>query len=329
MPASGDRDDGARKPHQAASASCRDRNGEPVKDVDRAFRAVARSAGLPWATPHVTPLVTRHTAATWLMQLGTPKWEAAECGWSKRVTVTRASDRYVLLRCYSTAWPRVTLRAFLKSSFLVQPPGYKEALNFLVASPYRDGRHSLQSQVLDGTLPPSTPAAHWAIAPNVITALMDISDDIYVVVPVGARPIFRPTSIDPGETISSHELVKALTKHHGYRQVTGGRVHTSSLPNPAPPTSTFQVLAAINRASAGSDFLRSLVRTVSISVARRICLGLSGIYGGVALILLRLACRLSEAQAHCAFPTGLCESRPLRKLLDTLPRPHDDVSNPE
>jgi integrase len=49
-------------------------NGRPVKDVDRAFRAVAHSVGLPWATPHVL----RHTAATWLMQLGTPKWEAAE-----------------------------------------------------------------------------------------------------------------------------------------------------------------------------------------------------------------------------------------------------------
>jgi hypothetical protein len=92
------------------------------------------------------------------------------------------------------------LRAFLKSSFLVQPPGYKEALNFMTDSSYRDGRHELQSQVLDGTLPPTTPAEHWAIAPNVITALMDISDDIYVVLPVGARPIFRPTSIDPGAT---------------------------------------------------------------------------------------------------------------------------------
>ena len=49
-------------------------NGHPVRDVDRAFRAVARSARLPWVTPHVM----RHTAATWLMQLGTPKWEAAE-----------------------------------------------------------------------------------------------------------------------------------------------------------------------------------------------------------------------------------------------------------
>jgi integrase len=49
-------------------------NGGAVKDVDRAFRTVARAAGLPWVTPHVL----RHTAATWLMQLGTPKWEAVE-----------------------------------------------------------------------------------------------------------------------------------------------------------------------------------------------------------------------------------------------------------
>jgi hypothetical protein len=105
----------------------------------------------------------------------------------------------------------------------MQPPGYKEALSFLADSKYRDGVHLLQSQVLDGTLPPTTPAVHWAIAPNVITALMDISDDIYVVLPVGARPIFRPTSIDPGATISSHELVRALTMHHGYQQVTGGK----------------------------------------------------------------------------------------------------------
>jgi integrase len=49
-------------------------NAEPVKDVDKAFRNVAHDAGLPDITPHVL----RHTAATWLMQLGTDKWEAAE-----------------------------------------------------------------------------------------------------------------------------------------------------------------------------------------------------------------------------------------------------------
>jgi integrase len=49
-------------------------NGNPVKDVDKAFRNVAEAAGLPDVTPHIL----RHTAATWLMQLGTDKWEAAE-----------------------------------------------------------------------------------------------------------------------------------------------------------------------------------------------------------------------------------------------------------
>jgi integrase len=49
-------------------------NGEPVKDVDKAFRNVAQAAKLPEVTPHVL----RHTAATWQMQLGTDPWQAAE-----------------------------------------------------------------------------------------------------------------------------------------------------------------------------------------------------------------------------------------------------------
>jgi integrase len=48
-------------------------NGRPVKDVDKAFRNVARAAGLPDVTPHVL----RHTASTWLMQSGMDKWEVA------------------------------------------------------------------------------------------------------------------------------------------------------------------------------------------------------------------------------------------------------------
>jgi len=49
-------------------------NGAPVRDVDKAFRNVARQAGLPDVTPHIL----RHTAATWQMQLGTDPWQAAE-----------------------------------------------------------------------------------------------------------------------------------------------------------------------------------------------------------------------------------------------------------
>lgn len=49
-------------------------NSKPVQDVDKAFRNVAKAAGLPDVTPHIL----RHTAATWQMQLGTDPWQAAE-----------------------------------------------------------------------------------------------------------------------------------------------------------------------------------------------------------------------------------------------------------
>jgi hypothetical protein len=68
-----------------------------------------------------------------------------------------------------------------------------------------------------------------------ITALMDISDDIYLVLPHGARPIFRPTSIDPGATISSRALVGALVKHHGYLEVAGGKGSHIKLTKPGAP----------------------------------------------------------------------------------------------
>jgi hypothetical protein len=115
------------------------------------------------------------------------------------------------------------LRDFLKLSIPLQPPGYAEGIRYLSDTPYRDGLHSLQSQLLDGVLTPSTPAGHWAIAPNMITALMDITEKIYVVLPQGARPIFRPTSVDPGATVSTSALVRALTKHYGYAHVLGGK----------------------------------------------------------------------------------------------------------
>ncbi len=115
------------------------------------------------------------------------------------------------------------VRRLLFLSFQQQPPGYREAVHYLSGRPYRQGLYELQSQVLDGQLPPSTPPDHWALSPNVITSLMDIAADIYMIVPQGGRPVFDPTTISPGATVSSRELVSALTRHHGYRQVPGGK----------------------------------------------------------------------------------------------------------
>ncbi len=48
-------------------------NGRPVRSVKKAFGSTAEGAGLPDVSAHTL----RHTAATWLMQAGVDKWEAA------------------------------------------------------------------------------------------------------------------------------------------------------------------------------------------------------------------------------------------------------------
>ena len=50
------------------------RGGCPVKSVKTAFRTATRLAGLKGK---ISPHTLRHTAATWLMQIGVSTWEAA------------------------------------------------------------------------------------------------------------------------------------------------------------------------------------------------------------------------------------------------------------
>ena len=49
-------------------------NGQPVKSVKTAFKSAVRLAKLDGK---ISPHTLRHTAATWLMQAGVDKWEAA------------------------------------------------------------------------------------------------------------------------------------------------------------------------------------------------------------------------------------------------------------
>jgi predicted RNA binding protein YcfA (HicA-like mRNA interferase family) len=128
------------------------------------------------------------------------------------------------------------LRDYLKASIPLQPPGYQEGLHYFSEPPYRDGLYRLQSQTLEGVTPRTIPAGYWSVAPNMITALADITDDIYVVLPRNARPLFRPTSVDPGATVSSRALEGALMKHHGYRPVAGGKGSHVKLAKPEAPT---------------------------------------------------------------------------------------------
>jgi integrase len=48
-----------------------------VKSVKNGFARAVEVAELDLSDSNVTPLTLRHTAATWLMQLGTDPWGAA------------------------------------------------------------------------------------------------------------------------------------------------------------------------------------------------------------------------------------------------------------
>jgi hypothetical protein len=128
------------------------------------------------------------------------------------------------------------LRNFLKATMPGQPPGYAEGVRYFPKTAFREGLYKLQSQALDSLLVPTTPVEHWSVAPNMITALTDITDNIYVVLPKGVRPIFRSTLIDPGATVSTNALAGALTKHYGYQHVPGGKGSHVKLKKPGAQT---------------------------------------------------------------------------------------------
>ncbi len=128
------------------------------------------------------------------------------------------------------------LRSFLKETIPLHPPGYRMGSEFLREKPYRDGLLMLQSQVKDGTSRPQTPSIDWSVAPNMITALANIDEEIYVVLPKGADPIFATQCIDPRVSVSSRKLGSALTRHYGYSIVPGGKGSHVKLAKPGSPT---------------------------------------------------------------------------------------------
>ena len=131
---------------------------------------------------------------------------------------------------------REGLRHFLRTSMPMQPPGYRDGVNNVSDVDYRNGLYRLQSQILDDVIPPATPAGHWSVAPNMITSLVDITDDIYVVLPRGGadRSSVRQASILV-LLCRAKPWRAPLIKHHGYRLVTGGKGSHVKLKKPGAP----------------------------------------------------------------------------------------------
>jgi predicted RNA binding protein YcfA (HicA-like mRNA interferase family) len=110
---------------------------------------------------------------------------------------------------------REGLEEYLLYAFARQPSGYREALNYLPDGTFYPGVRELQSRMLDAKWPATTPADHWNLATYQLRALMNIDDEIYVIMPRGAKPLFTPKFIDPGVIISSSAAIKGL-RGQGY-----------------------------------------------------------------------------------------------------------------
>ena len=108
------------------------------------------------------------------------------------------------------------MRQFLRVSIPMQPPGYRQGINYLSDKKFRRGLFKLQSQMLEGNVTPSMNSDQWTIAPKMITSLKNINDKIYLILPKSSQPILGGTQIDPGSTASTRALERALTTYYGY-----------------------------------------------------------------------------------------------------------------
>lgn len=152
----------------------------------------------------------------------------------------------------------VGVKDYLPIAFTQQPLGYAEAVQYLTRPRYDSALKSLHSQILEGTSTPKMASNDWAVAPNMIKALKNISSAIYVILPAGARPIFRPTDIDPGWTVTSQELEKALVTHHGYSRRPGGKGSHVKLAKPGAETITIPG----NRSAVSPGVVKQVLRAV-------------------------------------------------------------------
>ncbi len=99
---------------------------------------------------------------------------------------------------------------FVRSGFeewrfhYVDPPGYRMAQHFLRSAEFVAGAELLQTQVLEATLTPKSNPDHWQAGPNMLRSVFPITSDIYLVIPVGARPAFptrsRPYTVSVRQT---------------------------------------------------------------------------------------------------------------------------------
>ena len=114
-----------------------------------------------------------------------------------------------------------TIREQLKDEYLVDPPGYRMATNYIKTLPSFDrGHDEIMSQMRDGTPTPAIPVTNWLPASHLSHPIYRINSHFWAVVPDGAKSIL-PVHSFPKRTSSTAELISALLKI-GYAVVKGG-----------------------------------------------------------------------------------------------------------
>jgi len=78
---------------------------------------------------------------------------------------------------------------YLLATFPHEPRGYRKAVNYVGAATFEAGENHLHGRVHEATLHPVQPASDWAIATRLMQSLFKVTDNIWVLITLGGRPI--------------------------------------------------------------------------------------------------------------------------------------------
>jgi hypothetical protein len=127
------------------------------------------------------------------------------------------------------------LRAYLGWSFPHDPPGYRQAPDFLHPYDFDAGENLLQGQVKEADLTPVQPASDWDIAQRLLQSIFPVKSDIWTVLPPGSKSILPLQQAAPVRTCSTDEMIKLYAKA-GYQIVDGGKGSHVKLAKPGAAT---------------------------------------------------------------------------------------------
>ena len=147
-------------------------------------------------------------------------------------------------------------RSYLTWRFPLDPPGYREATNYLTRDSYAAGEWTLKAQVQQASTYPTGDVSVWNLAPKMNASIFGLASNIWTIVPRGTRPalpvfpLYRPVSTDAVE--------KALKRKFAYDRVKGGTGSHLKLKAEGSPT----VILPGNRSELSPVVMRNVARAL-------------------------------------------------------------------